>query len=131
MRNTLLLLVPVALASCAAAPQPDSAPEPQDNLARAALGERVYVDGPYVTPLEVLEDSRCPVNARCVWAGRVRVSVKIDLGSGSADYIIGNDEPLRIADGYLSLDEIRPERVAGKPVAPAEYRFGFSFAGGL
>jgi len=102
-----------------------------DNLARAALGERVYVDGPYVTPLEVLEDSRCPINARCVWAGRVRVSVKIDLGSGSEEYIIGNDEPLRIADGYLSLDEVRPERVAGKPVQPAEYRFGFSFAGGL
>jgi len=131
MRNSLLLLLPAALVSCAAAPQAASAPQPQDNIARAALGERVYVDGPHVTPLEVLEDSRCPINARCVWAGRVRVSVKIDLGSGSANYIIGNDEPIRIADGHLSLEEVQPSLKAGEKAAPGDYRFGFTFAGGL
>lgn len=35
------------------------------------LGQTADVCGPRVTPLRVVEDSRCPMNSRCVWAGRV------------------------------------------------------------
>lgn len=31
-----------------------------------------------VRPLEVVEDSRCPQNARCIWAGRLRVRVAVE-----------------------------------------------------
>ena len=37
---------------------------PSDGIARAGLNQRVYVDGPYVTPLAVVEDSRCPVGVQ-------------------------------------------------------------------
>jgi hypothetical protein len=120
-----LLAAPFALAACAATPPPDG-------IARAGMNERVYVDGPYVTPLAVLEDSRCPINVRCVWAGRVRLSVRIDLGSRSETREIASDAPIQVADGQLALVEVRPERVAGdRPDTPKPYRFGFAFAGGL
>jgi hypothetical protein len=51
-------------------------------LVPAAIGETVTVDGPRVTPLEVLADSRCPQEVRCVWEGEVRLNVRIDLGAG-------------------------------------------------
>jgi len=102
-----------------------------DGIARAGLNQRVFVDGPYVTPLAVLEDSRCPMNARCIWAGRVRLSVKVELGSGSEIREIGTDAPIQIADGQLSLVEVQPDKVAGSNTEAAAYRFGFSFAGGL
>ena len=127
MKLPLALAVPLALAACATTP-----PEPEDGIARAGLGERVYVDGPQVTPLAVLEDSRCPMNARCVWAGRTRLSVRIDLGSGSETREIASDAPIQVADGQLALVEVQPDRMAGE--APSEqkpYRFGFTFAGGL
>src|SRR5699024_2605974 len=63
--KTALPLALLALSACATVAEPP--PAPTDGIARAALGERVYVDGPRVTPLQVLEDSRCPMNARCVW----------------------------------------------------------------
>ena len=78
MRQALALAVALALAACTTTPA-----APSDGIPRAGLDERIYVDGPYVTPLEVIEDSRCPINARCVWAGRTRLSVKSDLGSRS------------------------------------------------
>src|SRR3546814_15909501 len=53
-----------ACATTAGAPLPDGSD--------VALGQKAYVDGPPVQPVEVAEDSRCPMNARCVWAGRVR-----------------------------------------------------------
>jgi hypothetical protein len=122
----VLLATPLALAACA------TAPEPSNGVARASLNERVYVDGPYVTPLAVLEDSRCPINARCVWAGRTRLSLRIDLGSRSETREIASDSPIQVADGQLSLVEVQPDLVAGdRPDTPTPYRFGFRFAGGL
>lgn len=130
MRYALLLLAPLALASCATTPPPAPQPAP-DSIVRAGLLHRAYVDGPYVTPLEVLEDSRCPMNARCVWAGRVRLSVKIDLGSRSETREISTEQPIQVADGALSLVEVQPDLMAGEEADPKDYRFGFTFAGGI
>ena len=112
-----------ACATTAGAPLPDGSD--------VALGQKAYVDGPLVQPVEVVEDSRCPMNARCVWAGRTRLSVRIELGSRSETREIGSDQPIQVADGQLSLVEVRPDTMAGQPVDPAAYRFGFTFAGGL
>jgi hypothetical protein len=129
MKAALALVAPLVLAACAVVPAP--APASPDGIARAGLDERVYVDGPYVTPLEVLEDSRCPMNARCVWAGRTRISIRIDLGSRSETREIATDAPIQVADGQLSLVEVQPDRMAGEEADLGKYRFGFRFAGGL
>lgn len=127
MKPLSILAIPLALAACATTP-----PEPQDGIARAGLDERVYVDGPWVTPLKVLEDSRCPKNVRCVWAGRVRLSVRVDLGARSEMREIASDAPIQVADGQLALVEVQPDRMAGdQPGTPRPYKFGFRFAGGL
>lgn len=126
MRMMLATIAVFTLAGCATVPARSS-----DGIARAKLGQRVFVDGPYVTPLAVLEDSRCPMNARCVWAGRTRLSVKIDLGSRSETREIGSDKPIQVADGTLALVEVQPDKVAGKETRRRKYRFGFSFRGGL
>ena len=129
----LILTAPLALAACATTAEPPSPPPVEtDGIARAGLNERVYVDGPHVTPLAVLEDSRCPMNVRCVWAGRVRMSIRVDLGSRSETREIATDEPIQVADGTLSLVEVAPDRVAGEgDPLPSPYRFGFTFAGGI
>lgn len=126
-RALLILLAPAALTGCMTY-QP-----PADGIARAALGETVAVDGPKVTPLAVLEDSRCPMNARCVWAGQVRLQVRVHLGAGNRDLELTSGKPVHVADGTLELVEVRPDRVAGEgqSLNPKDYRFGFRFMGGL
>ena len=119
-----LALAPLALAACATTP----APSP-DGIARAGLNQRVYLDGPYVTPIAVVEDSRCPIGVQCIQAGRTRIMVRIDLGSRSEYRVLCSDTPLQVADGTLSLVEVQPARVADEQ--PGSYRFGMRFAGGL
>ncbi|RFN59069.1 hypothetical protein [Marixanthomonas ophiurae] len=45
---------------------------------KIALGETVKTNGHSITFLEVLEDSRCPINVTCIWEGRVKVKVKVE-----------------------------------------------------
>lgn len=126
IRNALLTLTALPLAACA------TVPPATDGVARARLGQTVTVDGPRVTPLAVLEDSRCPINARCVWAGQVRLSVRIDLGNRSEQRELTTGKPLPVADGTLELVEVTPDRIAGgEPFPQRDYRFGFRFMGGI
>lgn len=138
MRRLPLHFIFVLLAGCTAPATPVALAPPldeqTDDLSRAKIGQTVSVGGPKVTPVAVLEDSRCPMNARCVWAGRVRISARIDLGSGSQTRELTQGEPVQVADGTLELVEVQPDKVAGEAtpaVTPGDYRFGFRFMGGL
>ena len=132
MRNAILAAaLPLALAACAGVPAaPAGSAEPEPALAWAALGERVYVDGPAVTPIEVLEDSRCPAIAQCVWAGQVRIRAKIHLGSGETVRELTSGKPIPVADGSLELVEVKPAMTSKAAIAPGDYRFGLRFMGG-
>ncbi len=145
--NTLapLLLAPFVLAGCALSPRSveSTPPAPQAQstspkdpstapLAYARFAQRTYVDGPSVTPLELLEDSRCPAEVMCVWEGQVRIKARIHLGSGDEIREMTMGKPIQVADGTLNLVQVLPEKGKRSEEAPeAEYRFGFRFMGGL
>ena len=97
-----------------------------------ALSQRAYVDGPLVQPVAVLEDSRCPMNARCIWAGRVRVQMVWIRGNGEKQPFEATlGEPVQLADGQFTLESVRPEKRTDVALKPSDYRFSFRFAGGL
>ena len=95
-----------------------------------AIGEAQQVwEDLIVTPLEVLEDSRCPIEAECVWEGRVRLNARLDMGHETISITLDSNEPIRINGGFLSIAEIAPDMSsAWSPIQPEDYRFGFSFA---
>ena len=128
--KTLVFAALLALAGCATVSLPA---QPEDGLTRAAIGQIVAVGGPKVTPLAVLEDSRCPGGVQCVWAGRVRISARIDLGRGSETRELTQGMPVPVADGTLELIEVQPAKPApgARPLASADYRFTLRFMGGL
>ena len=98
-----------------------------------ALGQTAYVDGPKIRPIKIIEDSRCPMNARCIWAGRVRILVDWVKADGEQLVEMTLGEPASIADGAITLTAVNPSKMAGesKELVPGDYRFSFQFAGGL
>ena len=87
----------------------------------AMIGQPTRVGALVVTPKTLVEDSRCPMNARCVWAGRVVVTARID-GAGwreaSAPY--GEDGSFRSVADIVSPDslaKVREHKRAAKAAA--------------
>ncbi|WP_447725433.1 hypothetical protein [Sphingomonas koreensis] len=118
----------IALAGCTATAANPPAPQPPEGPAR--LGQTVFVDGPRVTPLKLIEDSRCPMNARCVWAGRVVLRVKVQGGAWQREIDLTMGEPVQVADGGLTLVSVTPDRRTDTAITPRDYRFAFTFQGG-
>ncbi len=103
----------------------------QNNGQNVRLGKSAYVDGPIVKPIAVIEDSRCPMNARCIWAGRVRLKALLIHPDGNIpiELTLGEEKP--VFDGMLTLTAVMPERKTGKDISQRDYRFSFNFAGGI
>jgi len=128
MRSLLILL---ALTGCMAAPDdanrgPPPAPQrPADDpaLSYGGLNQDISVGGLTVRPLEVTEDSRCPINVDCVWSGRLVLRARISGMAGEQE--ISSIAPLALpGGGTLVLESVWPVRVHGAPMAEP-YRFGF------
>jgi hypothetical protein len=122
------MILALALAATSACATPSAEPMLEDGMAR--LGDTIIVDGPSVTPLEVIEDSRCPRGTVCVWAGRVVLRVEVTGGAWTRTMDFVEGEPQPVADGAMALASVLPEAGNGEPLRES-YRFAFEFEGGL
>jgi hypothetical protein len=122
--KAILSVSAFALAACATVPPVQAGPT-------AALGETAYTNGLHVRPIAVIEDSRCPTNVQCVWAGRLVVRSEVAGGAWRRTVELELGKPQQIADGALTLVAATPAKVAGAETDPRTYRFTFDFQGGL
>lgn len=122
-KSVPLLLIPTMLAACASN-------GPIEGPVR--LGQTAFVSGPKVRADHIVEDSRCPVNAQCVWAGRLIVAATVSGGGWTKKVELTLGVPIDIADGKLTLVKAVPDRQTDKEQRkPLAYRFTFDFQGGL
>ncbi|MEM9555657.1 MAG: hypothetical protein AAGC60_15470 [Acidobacteriota bacterium] len=143
------LLASILVTACAAGPSTGNATEAATPSAETGLAddadteaemalpadivlqidEPTRVDGEAleVVLLEILRDSRCPVDVQCIRAGEAEVS--IGLRSGAASETLSLGTPSRITStegealGYrLKLLEVAPQPVSTRPLDESDYR---------
>ncbi len=98
---------------------------PHDGLIR--LGRSIRVEGAIIRPFRVIEDSRCPANARCIWAGRLVIQTDVHSSRRHQRIDLTLGEPKPFAGGMLTLSSASPARYTNRPIRPGDYRVGFEF----
>lgn len=116
------LLAIGALGACATLPAATTVRG--DGLAH--LNEATRVGALVVTPRAVVEDSRCPINARCIWAGRAIVRSEV-AGAGWRETLnLTLGERITTHGLGLALTSVEPGKMAGaRPTPPRPMLFGF------
>lgn len=122
MKAIATLVAAVALSACATTPLAGT-PVRRDGL--ATIGQSTRVGALVVTPQAVIEDSRCQINARCVWAGRLVLKSRID-GAGWRETVNLTLGELYATHGTgLALVSAEPGKLAGATPSPPASLFGF------
>lgn len=91
----------------------------------ARLGQKVGNSDIVITPIEIVEDSRCPANVNCIQAGTVRVTVDVTAKNIYSQHILTLDKPLAIGDQVLVLTRVLPNSIAGVKIPDADYNLTF------
>ncbi|VVT14561.1 conserved exported hypothetical protein [Erythrobacter sp. EC-HK427] len=127
-RHAALLAQALSLSACATVPDAPTLTggEPMPAGSVVALRQPVAVGDVVVTPMRVVEDSRCPINARCVWPGRLVVETRVD-GAGWRETVpLTLGDPQRVRGWSISLVSGEPGQMAGsEPVRAEEYRLSY------
>jgi hypothetical protein len=124
--SALVLACPVPLAAQSVAVATTSGgPHSRSSvMVTAAFGQPVRINQMVLRPVAIVQDSRCPANVNCVWAGQLTV----EFATAGRDRIrLEMGKPLAIAGGRLVLLGANPEPIAGKPIPPQSYRFRLRF----
>lgn len=105
-------------------PSQNPAPKPPGKQSGdIKIGQSITLGGLTIKPVQVAEDSRCPTDVTCVWAGQVRLTV----------LIAGIDEPatLTLGESYevlgknVTLVAVTPAPNSKVTIKTGDYRFNF------
>ncbi len=91
------------------------------------VGEEKPVAGSVIrlSFMQVVNDSRCPIDAICVWEGNAAVEVGITVGTGpTVPFRINTSlDPTvaRVGSVYITILELTPAPQSGVTTDPADY----------
>ena len=125
IRPILAVSLALAVAACVT---PAGAETDCGGESCVALGDGFDAGGATVTPIEVLEDSRCPVDAQCIWAGQLRIRAMVERDGRERELEITSGETVPVLSGNLQLTKVWPEASSKTgQIASEAYRFQFSW----
>lgn len=107
-------------------PSPTPTSTPTTNTSPTlAVGESSTINGTIVTILGPVEDSRCPMDVQCVWAGTVSVRVALDAYSRDFTFTLGTSQV--VGDKTITLISVAPlVKKSTETIAQSDYRLTFS-----
>ena len=123
-RMFLTVMTIVGLAGAALAFKPETVSVKSGQKKSVAKGEFS------IKFVSVTEDSRCPVDAVCVWAGNAKVHVKITDPHGGSKMMVMNTNAGTKGDQYngwaIYLTELTPPSKSGGKIKQKAYSATFS-----
>ena len=122
---TQIPLTPVTITPNPTQTPPVVIPQPQSGSVTVSVGSSATVGGVTITPIDVLEDSRCPLDVTCIQAGTVRMRAAVTTSSGTAIYEFKLGNMLTTPTATLQLEGVSPESRSTVPKNTADYRFTF------
>lgn len=118
-RHFLLSALLSLLAGCAT-PVADSS---ETVVRHVRLTETARLFSLAVTPIRLIEDSRCPTGVVCIQAGTVRVEARVSDGRGPRTFILPLGVAVELDGGWAKLIRVCPYPVHGSPIRPNDYLF--------
>lgn len=108
-------------AECPTAPTPVAETE----ATVAVLNQRILTEAVHITPLEVVSDSRCPIDVQCIQAGTVTLRTLIEVGTNSETVTLTLNKAITFVGKRVTLVSATPAKSSTQTILPSDYKFGF------
>lgn len=92
---------------------------------KASLNQKILNNGIFITPLEVLSDSRCPSDVTCIWTGELSLKVMLEKGTNTQNMTLTLQSPVVFEAHKITLTNVTPEKISTTTLKNSDYRFTF------
>ena len=118
------ILLSIVFAGCGAAPSQELPTVDLGARFTLAPGATMLVKnaGIKVRFIAVTEDSRCPRDVTCIWAGEVKVQLEIDDTKATSPVEILEGGSAAAGAYRVTLVRVEPQPVSSARIAPQDYR---------
>lgn len=90
------------------------------------VGETARFKGLSVKAISIEEDSRCPTDVQCVWAGTVRVKIQVVSGMGTSTSVVTLNQPFTTEVERITLTSVMPNTHSQTQISAGDYRLVFN-----
>jgi hypothetical protein len=119
-RSFFIIVLAVALAACG---RGGSAAELDAPIQLAPGQSAVFADPKLEVQFSGIEnDSRCPADVTCVWAGEIIVQLTVRSGGKTTQHSIKETESATVAGATITVLQVLPARTSSQRIAPDDYR---------
>jgi len=94
----------------------------------ANLNEKILNSGVYITPLQVVSDSRCPTDVTCIWAGEILVEIKLEKDGVVKIVELKEGGNASIGESTVTFVSVLPEKNSTVSIQAKDYKFTFKVA---
>ncbi len=99
---------------------------PEDIHGGQLIGQATIFSGLKITPIEIVEDSRCPEGTQCIWAGRVIIKTKFDFGDNKTmETDVEAGKPVDAFGFRVTLYNVMPSKKIDS-IKPEDYTLLYS-----
>jgi hypothetical protein len=122
--SLLLLLLTVTFVACHSTGAPAHRTASLNQEMQLAPGEQAVFSqhGLTLEFVRVVEDSRCPTDTTCVWAGEVKVQLSIRNNAAEAvKHEITAGHHATVGEFRVIVVQVHPEPISTRTIAPDEY----------
>lgn len=92
------------------------------------INEKILNNGVYITPLQVISDSRCLTDVVCVWAGEILVKIKLEKDGIINAVELKEGGNASIGGSTVTLENVFPENKSTVSIQAKDYKFTFKVA---
>jgi len=122
MRHAVLTLLASALLACSAT-RSQSVEASLGEEATLAIGATArWSPDLSVRFVAVTEDSRCPTDITCVWAGQLKIQLAISVDGKTSTHALVESEHAVIDAYRITFVSGAPAAMAERKIAPGDYR---------
>ncbi len=126
MKKYLLLLMALLMVSCLdfLSNSPDDGKEEvilNQTTYELRVGETLKTQNlGEVSLVDVLEDSRCPIDVECVWEGNLKISLEVDKVKYELNTALEPKE-IEVNGKKVSIYQVTPDAISTKEIKKDEY----------
>ena len=104
----------------------EESPDSDPTLGNVGVGQTVFINGVKITLNKVVQDSRCPIDVKCIEAGAININVTLQSNTDKETRNMSSDEAPIAFDSYkISIEKINPPRVSKFEPLSASYVITF------